>query len=117
VDRIIDVFPADQQPQIRSMLADCLQGVVSQLLLRTATGEGRVAVHEILIGCSGLSASIRSGKIASIRNVIQSGKGAGMQLMDDALEAMVNQGKVTGHDAYMKAGDKSRFEHHMEREF
>lgn len=110
VDRIIDAFPPDQQPQIRTMLGDSLKGVVAQLLLKTADKKGRVACNEILLSTSGLSASIRDGNIGNIRNIIQGGKGQGMQLMDDAIMGFLNQGLISGEEAYMKAIEKNRFE-------
>ena len=112
VDRIINVFPPEQQPQVRTMLADSLKGVCAQLLLKTADGKGRVATNEILIANSGLSASIREGNTANIRNIIQGGRQQGMQLMDDCINQFLQQGKITGHEAYMKATDKQRFAQH-----
>ncbi|MCK6472573.1 MAG: PilT/PilU family type 4a pilus ATPase [Planctomycetes bacterium] len=108
IDRIIDVFPAPQQPQIRTMLADSLKGICAQLLLKTTDGK-RVAVNEILLATSGLSSSIREGNIANIRNVIQGGGNLGMQLMDDAIWKQLQAKRVSGNEAYMKATDKSRF--------
>ena len=109
VDRIIDVFPASQQAQIRSMLADSLKGVCAQLLLRTADGSGRIACNEILLSSSALANSIREGKTTNIRNIIQGGKGQGMQLMDDAIQKFLSEKKITPEEAYKKATDKSRF--------
>ena len=109
VDRIIDVFPAGQQPQIRSMLADSLKGVCAQILLRTADGSGRIACNEILLSSSALANSIREGKTTNIRNIIQGGKGQGMQLMDDVIQKYLSEGKITAEEAYMKATEKSRF--------
>jgi len=113
IDRIIDVFPTDQQAQVRTMLAESLQGIVAQQLLRKKDGSGRVAVNEILIGSSGLANVIREGKIDRIVSIIQSGKGEGMIEMDDALEQLVEQGIIDGQDAYMKAIEKKRFERYM----
>lgn len=109
VDRIIDVFPAGQQPQIRSMLADSLKAVCAQILLRTADGSGRIACNEILLSSSALSNSIREGKTSNIRNIIQGGKGQGMQLMDDVIQKYLSERKITAEEAYMKATEKSRF--------
>jgi len=114
VDRIIDVFPSNQQDQVRNMLSESIKGVVAQLLLKTADGKGRVAAHEILVGNSGLAASIREGKIGNIRNIIQGGGNEGMCLMDDTLQRLVNEGRITGADAYLKATEKRRFEQYME---
>jgi len=110
IDRLIDAFPADQQAQVRTMLAESLAAVVSQLLLRTADGQGRCAVAELLLKTPGLPNVIREGNTPMITSIIQSGRGIGMQLMDDALMAVVESGRVTARDAYMKAVNKQRFE-------
>jgi twitching motility protein PilT len=110
VDRLIDAFPADQQAQIRTTLAESIGGIISQILLRTADGMGRVAAIEILLRSSGLPGVIREGNTPMITSIIQSGKGVGMQLMDEALMALVQSGKVTGRDAYNKATNKAKFE-------
>jgi twitching motility protein PilT len=110
IDRIIDAFPANEQPQIRISLSESLAAVVSQLLLPTIDGKGRVAVNEILLRTSGLPNLIREGNTPMIGSLIQSGKGEGMQSMDDALMGLVQQKRIHPRDAYLKAGDKSRFE-------
>jgi twitching motility protein PilT len=110
IDRIIDAFPASEQPQVRISLSESLAAVVSQLLLPTADGKGRVAVNEILLRTSGLPNLIREGNTPMIGSVIQSGKKEGMQAMDDALFALVQEGRIHPRDAYMKAQDKARFE-------
>jgi len=109
IDRVIDVFPADQQGQIRTMLADCLTAVVSQLLCRTADGNGRVAAHEVLLRCDGLPNTIREGQIANIRSIIESGGNDGMCTMDGTLMRLIKEGKITGMEAYMKATEKAKF--------
>ena len=114
IDRLIDAFPADQQAQVRITLSESLVAVVSQLLLRTADGKGRVAANEILLRSSGLPNVIREGNTPMIRSLIQGGRAEGMQLMDDALAALVERGIVTGRDAYLKATDKARFEQLLE---
>jgi twitching motility protein PilT len=110
IDRIIDVFPANEQPQIRISLSESLAAVVSQLLLPTVDGKGRVAVNEILLRTSGLPNLIREANTPMIGSLIQSGKGEGMQSMDDALMALVQQKRIQPRDAYLKASDKGRFE-------
>ena len=115
VDRIIDVFPAGQQAQIRGMLADSLKGVCAQILLRSADGQGRIACNEILLTSAALANSIRESKTPNIRNVIQGGKNQGMQLMDDAIQKYLSEQKITGDEAYMKATEKSRFIQHAQR--
>jgi twitching motility protein PilT len=110
IDRLIDAFPADEQPQVRTTLAESLAAVVSQLLLRTADGKGRCAVNEILLKTAGLPNIIREGNTPMIQTLMQGGKSAGMQLMDDALAALVDAKKVTPREAYLKATNKARFE-------
>ena len=89
IDRIIDAFPASEQNQVRLSLSESLAGVVSQLLLPTPDGQGRIAVNEILLRTTGLPNLIREGNTPMIGSVIQSGKQQGMQSMDDALWALL----------------------------
>ncbi len=110
IDRIIDAFPADEQNMIRLSLSESLAGIVSQLLLKTADGKGRVACNEILLRTSGLPNVIREANNQMLYSIIQSGKKDGMQAMDDVLFQYAKDGTITGHDAYMKANDKQRFE-------
>jgi len=109
VDRLIDVFPSDQQSQVRTMLAASLRGVVAQLLLKRCDKPGRIAVNEILVANTAVAAIIREGATQKLQDVIVGGKGQGMQFMDDAIWAVMQQGIVSPHEAYMKAIDKSRF--------
>ncbi len=109
VDRLIDVFPADQQAQVRTMLAASLRGVIAQLLLKRADGSGRVAVNEILVSTPAVGAIIREGATQKLEDVIVGGKQLGMQFMDDAIWEQLRQGAVTPREAYMKAIDKTRF--------
>src|SRR4030095_1927815 len=109
VDRMVDVFPADRQPQARAMLANSLRGVVAQLLLKRADGSGRIAVNEILISSNAVSSIIREGATQKLQDVIVSGKGQGMQFMDDAIWGFLQQGAVSPHEAFMKAIDKNLF--------
>jgi twitching motility protein PilT len=110
IDRLIDAFPADEQAQIRTTLAESVAGIVSQLLLRTADGQGRCAVNEILLKTPGLANVIREGNTPMIISIIQSGRNQGMQLMDDALMTLVEQKRISPHEAYMKASNKGKFE-------
>jgi twitching motility protein PilT len=110
IDRIIDAFPAKEQEQVRLSLSESLAAVVSQLLLPSADGKGRCAVHEILLRTPGLANVIREGNTPMLTSIIQSGKGAGMQLMDDALFAAAREGRVGAVDAAAKASDKARFQ-------
>ena len=109
VDRIIDVFPSNQQPQIRTMLSSSLRGVVAQLLMKKADGKGRLAVNEILISTSAVASIIREGKTEKLFDVLVSGRSEGMQLMDDAIMSYLDQELITPVEAYMKAIEKQRF--------
>jgi len=110
IDRLIDAFPTDQQAQARTMLSESLAGVVSQLLLRTADGQGRVAVYEILLKNPALPNIIREGNTQMLTTVIQAGRQQGMQGMDDALFALAKSGKISPQEAVAKATQKQRFE-------
>ena len=108
VDRIINTFPADEQNQVRVMLAGCLAGVVAQLLCKRVP-TGRCAVHEILLTHEALPNTIRSGQIANIRAIIESGGTDGMVTMDQSLMTRVKDGTVEPKEAYMKAANKALF--------
>jgi twitching motility protein PilT len=110
IDRIINAFPADEQPQVRGMLSESLVAIVAQQLLKTADGKGRVAAHEILIGNSALASMIREGKTYQIPNIMQVGQSSGMQTMDMALERLVDKGTITAEVALEKAIDKDTFQ-------
>jgi twitching motility protein PilT len=116
VDRIIDVFPSDQQPQIRTMLSVSLRGVVAQLLMKKADGKGRLAVNEILVSTPAVSSIIREGKTEKLMDVLISGRAEGMQLMDDAIMRHLKEGTVSPVEAYMKAIDKPRFEPFIDKD-
>lgn len=116
VDRLVDVFPSDQQSQVRTMLAASLRGVVAQLLMKKSDGGGRVAVNEILIANTAVAAIIREGATQKLEDVIVGGKGVGMQFMDDAIWQQLQKGNVTPQEAYMKAIDKSRFKSFLPKE-
>ncbi|HEX5661110.1 MAG TPA: PilT/PilU family type 4a pilus ATPase [Polyangiales bacterium] len=109
IERIINAFPFEEQPQIRGMLADGLAGIVAQQLLKTADGKGRAAALEILIGSHAVAAMIRENKTFQLASTMQSGKALGMQTMDVALEKLVRDGKVTAQVAIEKAEDKDSF--------
>ena len=109
VDRIIDVFPADQQSQVRTMLAASLKGVVAQLLMKKADGKGRAAVNEILVATPAVASIIREGATQKLYDVIIGGKAQGMQFMDEAIWQKLRDGYITPMEAYMKSIDKARF--------
>lgn len=108
VDRIIDQFPSERQSQIRTMLASSLKGVIAQTLCKKI-GKGRVAAMEILFVTSAVSNLIREGKIFQIPSIIQTSKGQGMVLLNDALFKLVVENKVSPEEAYIKAIDKAGF--------
>ena len=108
VDRIIDAFPADEQNQIRIMLAESLRGIVSQLLCQKKDG-GRIAVHEILLTHGALPNCIRSHSLSNIRNIIDQNRDRGMISMDASLSILLKADLITQEEAYMKAIDKTRF--------
>ncbi len=113
IDRMVDVFHADKQAQVRTMLSNSIRGVLAQLLLKRADGSGRIAVNEILIANNAVSAIIREGATQKLQDVIVGGKGQGMQFMDDAIWALFEQGIVSPHEAFMKAIDKNRFKKYL----
>jgi len=110
IDRLIDAVPPAAQEQVRIGLSEALAGIVAQLLLKTADGQGRVAAVEVLLKTSGLPNIIREANTSQIVSTIQGGKAQGMQLMDDHLMELRHKGIITPHDAYMNAADKMRFE-------
>lgn len=99
IDRIIDVFPAGQQQQIRTMLAESLRGVVAQWLFSRADGQGRVAAFEILRNTKAISNLIREGKIHQIPSAMQTGSSQGMVLFEKYIDDLVKKGKVSAQDA------------------
>jgi twitching motility protein PilT len=108
VDRIINAFPAEEQNQVRVMLAGCLAGVVAQLLCKRIP-KGRCAVHEILLQHEALPNTIRSGQISNIRAIIESGGADGMITMDNSLMARLKDNTIEPKEAYMKAANKALF--------
>ncbi|HKQ69522.1 MAG TPA: PilT/PilU family type 4a pilus ATPase [Polyangiaceae bacterium] len=109
IERIINAFPADEQPQIRGMLSESLMGVVAQQLLKTSDGKGRLAAHEILIGTTAVASMIREGKTFQLASLMQSGQAVGMQTLDMALERLVTSGKISADAAVERASDKESF--------
>jgi len=109
VDRIIDVFPAHQQPQIRTTLSESLKGVIAQNLFKRIDKKGRMAVLEVLVVTPAVSNLIREGKTFQIPSAIQTGKKFGMQSLDDAILIALEAKKISPEDAYDKAIVKERF--------
>ena len=95
IDRIVDVFPADEKEMVRAMLSESLQAVVSQTLLKTKDGSGRVAAHEIMIGTPAIRNLIREAKIAQMYSSIQTGSNVGMQTRDQNLTDLVRRNVIS----------------------
>jgi len=116
IDRIIDVFPSDQQSQVRTMLAASVRGVVAQLLCKRSDRPGRTAVHEIMFATPAVQAIIREGATQKLYDVITGGKTQGMQFMDESIWSKLKEGIISPQEAYMKAIDKTRFKHFLPKE-
>jgi twitching motility protein PilT len=110
IDRLIDAFPAKQQPQIRTTVADSICAIVSQLLLPAADGQGRYAAYEILLRSNSLPKIIREGNTIMLESVIQSHGNRGMCTMDDSLMTLFKQQKISAAMAMSRAHNKPRFE-------
>lgn len=110
VDRLVDAFPPDEQPQIRAMLAQTLRAVLCQQLLRKRRGDGRVVASELLVGTDAISHLIRQGQTFKIPSVMATGARDGMLTMDRELLRLVNTGQVAAEEALLKAVDKRSFE-------
>jgi twitching motility protein PilT len=114
VDRLVNAFPADKQPHVRTMLSTSLRGVVSQQLIPKADKKGRVAALEILINTPAIANLIRQGKMDQLENGMQTGSASGMRLMDAAIQTLLDQRLINGAEAYKKSINKSRFEQYRE---
>ncbi len=110
VDRMVNAFPADKQPHVRTMLSTSLRGVVSQQLIPKADKKGRVAALEILINTPAISNLIRQGKMDQLENGMQTGSASGMRLMDAAIQSLLDQRLISGKEAFKKAINKAKFE-------
>jgi len=109
VDRIIEVFPANQQPQIRSTLSDGLRAIIAQVLFKRVDKKARCPALEILIATPAVRNLVREGKTHQIASMIQTGKKYGMQLLDDAIMELLNNGWISSDEAYAKANEKGKF--------
>ncbi|KUM42416.1 type IV pilus twitching motility protein PilT [Pseudomonas sp. EpS/L25] len=108
IDRVVDVFPAEEKAMVRSMLSESLQAVVSQTLLKKVGG-GRVAAHEIMIGTPAIRNLIREDKVAQMYSAIQTGGGLGMQTLDMCLKALLSKGLISRDAAREKAKTPENF--------
>ena len=109
VDRIIEVFPASEQSQIRSTLSDGIRAIIAQVLFKRIDKKGRCPALEIMIGTPAVRNLIRESKTHQLSSMIQTGKKYGMQLLDDAIMDLYNRGWISADEAYMKANDKAKF--------
>jgi twitching motility protein PilT len=109
IDRIVDVFPAAEKEMIRAMISESLKAIISQTLLKTKDGSGRVAAHEIMIGTPAIRNLIRESKIAQMYSAIQTGQQFGMQTLDQNLQDLVKKGVITSSEARSKAANKDNF--------
>lgn len=114
VDRLVNAFPSDKQPHVRTMLSTSLRGVVSQQLIQKADKQGRVAALEILINTPAVANLIRQGKLDQLENAMQSGAATGMKLMDIAIQGLLDSKQISGKEAFKKAINKGRFEQFRE---
>jgi twitching motility protein PilT len=109
VDRIVDVFPAAEKEMVRSMLSESLRSVISQTLLKRKDGNGRVAVHEIMLGTPAIRNLIRENKVAQMYSSIQTGQSLGMQTLDQAMVELVKRNVIESADARAIAVNKDMF--------
>ena len=109
IDRIVDVFPAAEKDMVRSMLSESLRAVISQTLLKTKDGSGRVAAHEIMIGTPAIRNLIRENKIAQMYSAIQTGQNVGMQTLDQNLADLVRRNVISAAEAKIRAQNKDNF--------
>jgi twitching motility protein PilT len=109
IDRIIDVFPAEEKEMVRSMLSESLRAVISQTLIKTKDGQGRVAAHEIMIGTPAIRNLIREAKVAQMYSAIQTGQGFGMQTLDQCMLELVKRNVIAVDEARSRAANKDNF--------
>ncbi|HXZ53633.1 MAG TPA: twitching motility protein PilT, partial [Burkholderiales bacterium] len=109
IDRVVDVFPAAEKEMVRAMLSESLRAVISQTLLKTKDGSGRVAAHEIMLGTPAIRNLIRENKIAQMYSAIQTGAQLGMQTLDQNLQELIRRNVVSVAEARGKAQNKDMF--------
>jgi len=113
LDRLLDVFPVDQQEQIRMMVSESLRGIISQQLVPRADGTGRVLALETLTNTPAVANVIREAKTYMLPGIIQTGKKQGMQLMDDALSDLFDRRLISGEEAYARSEQKEMMRQHV----
>src|SRR5690554_2649333 len=109
IDRIIDVFPAEEKDMVRAMLSESLRAVIAQTLLKTKDGTSRIAAHEIMLGTPAIRNLIRESKVAQMYSSIQTGQQLGMQTLDQCLTDLVRRNLVSSSEASLKAQNKDAF--------
>ena len=107
VDRVIDVFPSEQQEQIRAMFSESIQAVITQTLVKKRNGEGRVAALEIMIGTPAVRNLIREAKISQIPSIIQTSQNVGMKTMDQAIKELFQKNIISKNDALQLVSNPS----------
>src|SRR4051812_24778678 len=115
LDRLLDVFPVDQQEQIRIMVSESLRGIISQQLVPSADGTRRVLALETLTNTPAVANVIREAKTYMLPGIIQTGKKQGMQLMDDALMELFDRGQISSEEALARAEQKQTMRQHVEK--
>jgi twitching motility protein PilT len=113
LDRVLDVFPVDQQEQIRIMVSESLRGIISQQLIPRANGDGRMLALETLTNTPAIANIIREAKTYMLPGIIQTGKKQGMQLMDDALIDLFHRGEISADEAYVRAEQKQQMKEQL----
>ena len=113
LDRLLDVFPVDQQDQIRVMVSESLRGVISQQLIPRIDGKGRVLALEILTNTPAVANVIREAKTYMLPGIIQTGRKQGMRLMDDSLTRLFDEGLISAQEAYSRSEQKQAMRHHV----
>lgn len=109
IDRVVDVFPAEEKDMIRAMLSESLEAVIAQVLVKTKDGKGRVAAHEIMVGTNAVRNLIRENKIAQLKSSIQTGAASGMILLEQNLKNLVSKNVISMGEARAVANDKDQF--------
>src|SRR3954464_7656724 len=115
LDRLLDVFPVDQQEQIRIMVSESLRGIISQQLVPRLDGQGRVLALETLTNTPAVANVIREAKTYMLPGIIQTGKKQGMQLMDDAMVELFDRGQISSEEALARAEQKQTMRQHVEK--
>ncbi|HEY0338056.1 MAG TPA: ATPase, T2SS/T4P/T4SS family, partial [Burkholderiales bacterium] len=109
IDRVIDVFPAEEKEMVRSMLSESLRAVISQTLIKTKDGQGRIAAHEIMIGTPAIRNLIRENKVAQMYSAIQTGQQFGMQTLDQCMLDLIKRNAISADEARARAANKDAF--------